>query len=158
MTTLSPGHTSAPTGDTDVVGARALAQLVDGIVSTIVFGLVAGGVAVLLGGLTATLHSPLMVFASVAPVALLVGSIAGGAIPIVLEWAWGGKTIGKHLVGIRVVSVDGEQVGLGAALARNVFAGIDAAFFYLVGLASISMSPERQRVGDRIAGTVVVRA
>lgn len=158
MTTHSPGHTPAPTGDTDVVGARALAQLVDGIVSTIVFALVAGGVGVFLGGLTATLNSPLAVFMTVAPMALLLGSVAGGAVPILLEWAWDGETIGKRLVGIRVVSIDGGRVGLGAALARNVFASIDAAFFYLVGLASMSMSAERQRVGDRIAGTVVVRA
>lgn len=158
MTHTNAPSRTAPLGDTAVLGARALAQLVDAIVSLVVFAVAAGGTALLLGGAAVTRQSLFATFMAVGPVAMLVGALAASALPVLLEWAWNGATVGKRLVGIRVVAVDGGSVGLGTAFTRNLFAGIDAAFFYLVGLASMIASPDRQRVGDRVAGTVVVRA
>ena len=157
MTTYTSGHGSAQAGDTDIVGARALAQIVDGIVSLVAFSLVAAGVGALLGGLASGHRSPLATILAVGPMAMVLGSLVGGLVPVLLEWAWNGETVGKRLVGIRVVSMDGGPVGLGAALTRNLLAAVDGAFFYLVGLAAMSTSSDRQRIGDRVAGTVVVR-
>ena len=68
-----------------------------------------------------------------------------------------GMTLGKRMVGIRVVADDGEEVGLNAAVIRNVLRVVDGLFFYLVG-ALIALSSERgRRLGDHIAGTLVVR-
>ena len=68
-----------------------------------------------------------------------------------------GMTIGKRIVGIRVVDEGGEQVGLGAAVIRNLLRPVDALFFYLVGALFALASPRRQRLGDRAAGTLVLR-
>jgi uncharacterized RDD family membrane protein YckC len=68
-----------------------------------------------------------------------------------------GATLGKHMVGIRVVDENGEHVSLGAAVVRNVLRVIDALFFYLVGALFALSSPLGQRLGDRAAHTVVVR-
>jgi uncharacterized RDD family membrane protein YckC len=68
-----------------------------------------------------------------------------------------GATLGKRMVGIRVVGEDGAHVTFGAALVRNVLRPIDFLFFYLVGAISALLSQRGQRLGDRAAHTVVVR-
>lgn len=67
-----------------------------------------------------------------------------------------GQTVGKRAVGLRVVDVSGEPIGLGQALVRNVLRVVDAFLFYLVAAISVWSSAERQRIGDRVANTVVV--
>jgi uncharacterized RDD family membrane protein YckC len=71
--------------------------------------------------------------------------------------ALAGATIGKGMVGIRVVDEHGEHPTLGAAIRRNLLRPVDGLFFYLVGAAFALSSPRRQRLGDRVAHTVVVR-
>ena len=69
-----------------------------------------------------------------------------------------GMTVGKRLVGIRVVADDGEHLGLAAAVVRNLLRVVDGLFFYFVGAVFALTSPLGQRLGDRAAGTVVVRS
>ena len=69
-----------------------------------------------------------------------------------------GATLGKRIVGIRVVDEDGGHVTFGAAFVRNLVRIVDALFFYLVGFLFAVMSKRGQRLGDRAAHTVVVRA
>jgi uncharacterized RDD family membrane protein YckC len=68
-----------------------------------------------------------------------------------------GATLGKRMVGIRVVGEDGDDVTLGAALVRNLLRLVDALFFYLVGFLFALTSTRDQRLGDRAAHTIVVR-
>lgn len=68
-----------------------------------------------------------------------------------------GATLGKRMVGIRVVGEDGEDPTVGAAVVRNLLRLVDALFFYLVGAIFALSSPLGQRLGDRAAHTVVVR-
>lgn len=68
-----------------------------------------------------------------------------------------GATLGKRMVGIRVVDEDGDRVTLGAAVIRNLLRLIDALFFYLVGFLFALTSARGQRLGDRAAHTIVVR-
>jgi uncharacterized RDD family membrane protein YckC len=68
-----------------------------------------------------------------------------------------GATLGKRLVGIRVVGEDGDRPTLGAAVVRNLLRLVDALFFYLVGFLFAVTSSRGQRLGDRAAGTLVVR-
>ena len=75
---------------------------------------------------------------------------------IVCETATG-ATLGKRIVGIRVVGEDGEPVTFGAAVVRNLVRVVDAFFFYFVGFVSALLSTRRQRLGDRAAHTIVVR-
>ena len=69
-----------------------------------------------------------------------------------------GATIGKLVVGLRVVNGDGEPITLGQALLRNIVRPVDFAFLYLVAAIAVWTSPQRQRLGDRAAATFVVRA
>ena len=68
-----------------------------------------------------------------------------------------GATLGKRMVGIRVVGEDGEAVTFGAAVVRNLVRVVAALFFYFVGFISAILSQRGQRLGDRAARTIVVR-
>jgi len=76
---------------------------------------------------------------------------------IVLEGAWG-RTIGKWATGIRVVSATGGKLGLGSVIARTAFRLIDGFGTYFVGFLVAITSSRRQRLGDMVASTLVVRA
>lgn len=58
---------------------------------------------------------------------------------------------------MRVTKLTGERLDLKASSIRNVMRIVDfLPFFYLVGAISIWNSKIKQRIGDRIANTVVV--
>jgi uncharacterized RDD family membrane protein YckC len=67
-----------------------------------------------------------------------------------------GATLGKLVLAIRVVKEDGSPIGWGPAVIRNLLRIVDGFFVYLVGAILIWRSPKRQRLGDRLAGTVVI--
>lgn len=70
-----------------------------------------------------------------------------------------GATIGKFLVGIRVVNEDGSKLTWSSSIVRNVARLVDEfPYFipYLLGAILVWSSPTRQRLGDRWAHTVVV--
>jgi uncharacterized RDD family membrane protein YckC len=69
-----------------------------------------------------------------------------------------GRTLGKRLVGIRVVDEEGDAIDLSAAVVRNLLRLVDGLFIYLVGAIFAWTSPLGQRLGDRAANTLVVRA
>ncbi|MBI2932460.1 MAG: RDD family protein [Planctomycetes bacterium] len=72
--------------------------------------------------------------------------------------AWCGQTIGKRLVGIRVIDRGRNRLSVWRALTRNVLRCVDAYHLLaVVGLASIIATRRKQRIGDLIAGTVVVQ-
>jgi uncharacterized RDD family membrane protein YckC len=80
----------------------------------------------------------------------------------VLE-GWRGRTPGKSALGLRVVTITGRPIGFRAAALRNVMRAADALpLTYTAGLLSIaglvSMSATRrfQRLGDLVAGTIVI--
>jgi len=68
-----------------------------------------------------------------------------------------GRTIGKVVVGIRVVGEDAESISWGQALGRNLLRVVDALFFYFVAAIFVWSSSKRQRLGDRAANTFVIR-
>jgi uncharacterized RDD family membrane protein YckC len=75
----------------------------------------------------------------------------------VLEWALRGRTPGKRMAGIRIVTVEGEMAGPGPLLMRNLFRLIDSLpFLYLVGLVCCFVTRQSVRIGDMAAGTVLV--
>jgi uncharacterized RDD family membrane protein YckC len=72
-----------------------------------------------------------------------------------------GASLGKLLLGIRVRRTDGGRVTVARAGIRNALRVIDALPYlipYLLGSIAVARSPQRQRLGDRAAGTVVVPA
>lgn len=76
---------------------------------------------------------------------------------ITLESIFEGQSIGKKLVRIKVVKIDGYQAGFGDYLMRWFFRIIDfTAFYGLVAVIAIVSSKKGQRLGDMVAGTAVI--
>jgi uncharacterized RDD family membrane protein YckC len=79
--------------------------------------------------------------------------------PVAFELLADGQTIGKRVVGIRVVHDDGTRIRWQASLVRNLLTAADALpGTYLFALVSMLCSARFQRIGDHAAGTVVVHA
>jgi len=66
-----------------------------------------------------------------------------------------GATLGKILVGIRVVRT-APSSALAACALRNVLRIVDGLAFYVVGTAVAACSDARQRLGDMVARTAVI--
>lgn len=80
----------------------------------------------------------------------------------VLE-AWHGRTPGKRALGLRVVTATGRPIGFRAAALRNVMRAADAlpltysgGLLSIAGLVSMSATRRFQRLGDLVAGTIVI--
>jgi uncharacterized RDD family membrane protein YckC len=75
------------------------------------------------------------------------------------EWLWRGQTPGKRWLKLRVIREDGRPITFWEATVRNLLRSFDMmpAPFYSIGLISIFVTSTDQRVGDMVAGTVVVR-
>jgi uncharacterized RDD family membrane protein YckC len=74
---------------------------------------------------------------------------------VILQGATG-ATVGKHIVGLRVVDRNGSICGYGRALVRSVLLIVDAAVCFLIGLVTALASRGHRRVGDMVANTYVV--
>ena len=69
-----------------------------------------------------------------------------------------GRTPGKRLTGLRVMTVAGEPIGFVTSSIRNVLRIVDLIpGAYGVGVVSIFVTRKNQRLGDLVAGSVVVR-
>jgi uncharacterized RDD family membrane protein YckC len=75
------------------------------------------------------------------------------------EWIWSGQTPGKRWLKLRVIREDGRPITFWEAAVRNLLRSMDMmpAPFYSIGLISVFTTTRDQRVGDMVAGTVVVR-
>jgi len=75
----------------------------------------------------------------------------------VLEIGMRGRTPGKRMAGIRIVTRDGSPPGVDAQLVRNVFRLIDSfPVGYGVGLFTCLVTRDHVRVGDLAAGTLMI--
>lgn len=77
----------------------------------------------------------------------------------IFEWLWHGQTPGKRWMKLRVIREDGRPISFFEAIVRNLLREFDIMPlpFYSVGLISVFSTDRDQRVGDLVAGTVVVR-
>jgi uncharacterized RDD family membrane protein YckC len=74
------------------------------------------------------------------------------------ETVSGGRSIGKAMVGLRVVQESGLPIEVRHSVVRNLMRSVDVLpSNYLVGLISMIVSSAGQRLGDLAAGTIVVR-
>ena len=78
---------------------------------------------------------------------------------VVFEALWDGQTPGKRRLGIRVVQDGGYSVSFAASAVRNITRIVDMqpGFLYSVGIISAVSSRSGKRLGDLMAGTIVVR-
>ncbi len=77
---------------------------------------------------------------------------------ILLEWFWRGQTLGKRLLGLRVMDVQGLRLQFSQVVIRNLLRAVDSLpLCYLVGGLACLISRRAQRLGDFAANTLVIR-
>jgi len=128
-----------------VVGERVVAQVLDWVAITALSVAAAVGLA------------SVGVLGRNGPVLVLL--LAGFCYNAGLEAFWGGQTVGKRVLDIRVRSRHGGEASLGQTVLRNVPALVSPGLLlYAVALLSIATDREKRRLFDRLADTVVVRS
>lgn len=134
--------------DTAGIASRVLARVVDVVV-----------VSSIASTLTGLLTPVTLLDTGLAQaVALLLGFLAVFGYPAACE-SWWGATPGKMLLGLKVITTDGGPIAFRAAAIRSALQVVDLFLIPLGTVAVVSVLAGRldQRVGDRLAGTLVVR-
>lgn len=75
------------------------------------------------------------------------------------EALWNGQTPGKRWAGIRVIKETGRPINAFEAIARNLLRVVDLVPFvppYAVGIVTMLLNSKNRRLGDLVAGTLVV--
>jgi uncharacterized RDD family membrane protein YckC len=147
------------------IGSRCIALVVDSMVQGFCFlALFLLGILLLtlLPGLPTMQHK---VSAGVDPAKWAVAILI--FVPFLLQWGyftlfeafWKGQTPGKRLLHLRVIQQSGRPIGLFESMGRNLLRIIDMIpGFYLVGAVCIFATRRQQRLGDMVAGTLVVHS
>lgn len=71
------------------------------------------------------------------------------------EVIWQGQTPGKRFAQIRVIRDDGTPIGLAQAVLRSLLLTVDYVLF--IGVFLIAFNDQEKRLGDMVAGTLVVQ-
>lgn len=128
--------------------SRFLAWLLDGLIVLVASMLLMVGISLVMVAFPG--------FASA--LAIVVYFLVDWGYAITLETAWSGQTIGKRALGLRVIQESGVRIGFYQAVLRNLARPFDRLpFLYLVGGTAALFSRSHQRLGDMLAGTIVVR-
>jgi uncharacterized membrane protein SpoIIM required for sporulation/uncharacterized RDD family membrane protein YckC len=137
------------------IGSRALAWLIDAGL------LLAVGVA-LYFAFTLLVPNPIDALLGLSRLVRVVGTV--GAFVFLwgywtgLEVWWQGQTIGKRVIGMRVVRADGSPVTVVDSAVRNLLRLIDfLPACYPVGVMCMLLDRQHRRVGDLVAGTLLIR-
>ena len=132
-------------------GSRFLAQLIDFPVQ-LAIAVVAAVLALIAYSLT---HCSNAVAGVVLALLLFLDVWAYYAIS---EALWSGRTLGKLVFGLRVVGDRGEPIRVSQAIIRNLVRIADfLPILYAVGVVALFLGGRGKRLGDLVAGTVVVR-
>ena len=132
------------------LGSRIAAAVVDAIALGVMLALAAFGMF----GLADRLASPLLAIGIGWLIALLITIGYFVAFEVFND----GRTPGKSMFSLRVVGIDGEPVGFGPSVVRNLLRLVDLfPALPILGAISILASDRNQRLGDLAARTIVIR-
>lgn len=100
-----------------------------------------------------------IVFLLVKTVFLFVfGAIVYAFYNLICEILMDGQSLGKKAMKIKVISIDGSQASLGQYFIRWIFRIVDFALTAQIGgMICIALSDHKQRIGDIVAGTTLVK-
>jgi uncharacterized RDD family membrane protein YckC len=135
------------------IGSRFLALALDTALQIIAWAILGGSAyAVGLRGL----HQPVRGVWMTALIVLLMFLLQSGYFAM-FEAIWNGQTPGKRLMNLRVIEESGRPITVYEAVARNLLRVIDSIpVLYGVAIISALFSAKSKRLGDYVAGTVVV--
>ncbi len=132
---------------------RGIAQVIDIIISFIIFTLIGFSFAPVFNGLT---HTGFHLTGLPALIVIFLSGMAVLAYFTILESELG-QTLGKLVMKIKVVKEDGSSCDYPSSLIRNALRVVDwLPFLYIIGVVFITRSEPKQRLGDLFAGTVVI--
>ena len=90
-------------------------------------------------------------------IGLVITFVAYWGYPILCEVYWDGRTLGKRATGLMVVRANGLPVGWRESTLRNLLLVADfMPMAYVTGLVSMMLDTRFRRIGDIVAGTLVV--
>jgi uncharacterized RDD family membrane protein YckC len=140
------------------IGNRFLACAIDHTIQALALGLI------LLLSLILSSFATIQNFISSAPkwvgaIMLILLFLVFSSYFAFFEWLWSGQTPGKRWLKLRVIREDGRPITFWEATVRNLvrFFDIMPYPFYSIGLISVFSTTRDQRIGDMVAGTVVIR-
>ncbi|WNS77464.1 RDD family protein [Bacillus sp. DTU_2020_1000418_1_SI_GHA_SEK_038] len=138
------------------LGSRTAAYIIDQAILTIVNILIVFILFLILSG-----QSDLLLWAELNSVPVAIAII----LLFILNWGYffafeyfsGGRTIGKKVLGLRVIQEDGHSITLLSSFIRNFLRIIDSLpANYVLGMMMIFFHSKHKRIGDLVAGTIVV--
>src|SRR5271168_74088 len=137
------------------IGSRFLALAVDTLIQ------IAVGFVVLFGGIVAmgatAAFAPKAGLWGVAILILFFFLLYFGYFAF-FEIIWNGQTPGKRKAGIRVIKDSGRPLTPAESIARNLMRIVDwLPSLYAIGMASALLNKENKRLGDLVAGSIVIR-
>lgn len=135
------------------LGARALATLLDWLLVFLLW--IVGLVAYSVSG---DLITQVKALSLAGQLLALLGALAlGWGWDVAWELGWRGQTPGKRALGLRVVGADGAPVGPAESVLRNALRALEAPLGYAPAVLMVALTPRRQRLGDLVAGTLVIQ-
>lgn len=138
------------------IGSRFLALLVDSLIqgSVVFIALVASGIV----GYTHALQSSPVSAAIVVAGLIVMGFLLLYGYFILFEIFWNGQTPGKRIIGIRVLKDSGRRLSAIESIGRNLLRIVDQLpGLYAIGLLCAVLTKQNKRLGDLVAGSIVVR-
>jgi uncharacterized RDD family membrane protein YckC len=140
------------------LGNRLLAQLIDGCIMlgvSIFFVLIGVTAALVVGASELDSKTKSIFYAVIVMVMIFLIFVLQNGYFLVFEGIWRGQTPGKRLAEIRVIEQNGQPIGWGASIIRNLLRMVDSIMF--LGILVILMDKDERRLGDMAAGTIVIR-
>lgn len=135
------------------LGGRVLAFLLD-----LLFLFLAWVTALLAYSIAGDLLRRLQQLSAVAQGLAVAATFAlGWCYDVAFETLWRGQTPGKRILGLRVVRADGAPVGPVESVIRNVARVAEVPLLYAPGVLCVALTRRHQRLGDLLAGTLVVK-
>jgi uncharacterized RDD family membrane protein YckC len=139
------------------LGSRFMAALVDSLLILallIVVGLVG---ALFSGAVLTNIEQSEELVLWVVGALILIAFVLMGGYYIFFELLWNGQTPGKRVFNLRVIRSDGRPITLTESLVRNLVRLVDfLPSTYGVGVVTMFLTSQAQRLGDLAASTLVI--
>lgn len=130
------------------VGDRILGSIIDGIIKT--------GYAIFV--MATFVFGNSRVFSGLYIVFLVLLALPFVFYNLASELLLNGQSVGKKIMGIKVISLNGEQPSFSQYLNRWIFRLVDFTLSgNMIGVIMIAATEKKQRLGDLVAGTVLVK-
>lgn len=138
------------------LGTRILALLLDWMILGFALGFL-GYIALLFFVLLESMGSPVWM-SIIAGIGIVLVVFIPLLYYILMETFFHGQTLGKKVLGIRVVTDRGTAPGFFAIFLRNVLRVVDSLpLLYITGIIAVFSTSHSKRLGDLAAGTIVVK-